>query len=94
MKMKTAERSIDFDTNDAVINYVSLLGDAGQFISSEIDLPGTGLSKEGRAKLLHESSRRRRIDEAMKVSFLVTLTEKEWERSQCELERQTVMARN
>ena len=38
-------------------------------------------------KLLHESQRRRRIDETMRVSFLSTLPEEEWERYQSELER-------
>ena len=37
--------------------------------------------------LLHESPRRRRIDETMRVSFLSTLPEEEWERNQSELER-------
>ena len=38
-------------------------------------------------KLLHESPRRRRIEETMSVSFLSTLPEEEWERYQSELER-------
>ena len=38
-------------------------------------------------KLLHESPRRRRIDETMRVSFLSTLRKGEWERYQSELER-------
>ena len=38
-------------------------------------------------KLLHESPRRRHIDETMSVSFLSTLPEEEWERYQSELER-------
>ena len=38
-------------------------------------------------KLLHESPRRRRIDETMRESFLSTLTEEEWERYQSELEQ-------
>ena len=38
-------------------------------------------------KLLHESPRRRRIDETMRVSFLSMLPEAEWERYQSELER-------
>ena len=37
-------------------------------------------------KLLPESPRRRSIDEAMRVSFLSTLPEEEWERYQSELE--------
>ena len=40
-------------------------------------------------KLLHESPRRRRIEETMRVSFLSTLPEEEWERYQSELERKT-----
>ena len=40
-------------------------------------------------KLLHESPRRRNIEENMRVSFLSTLPEEEWERYQCELQRET-----
>ena len=40
-------------------------------------------------KLLHESPRRRRTEETMRVSFLSTLPEEEWERYQSELERKT-----
>ena len=40
-------------------------------------------------KLLQESPRRRRIEENMRVSFLSTLPEEEWERYQSELERKT-----
>ena len=40
-------------------------------------------------KLLHESPRRRKIEENMRVSFLSTLPEEEWERYQSELERET-----
>ena len=40
-------------------------------------------------KLLHESPRRRKIEENMSVSFLSPLPEDEWERYQSELERET-----
>ena len=40
-------------------------------------------------KLLRESPRRRKIEESMRVSFLSTLPEEEWERYQSELERET-----
>ena len=40
-------------------------------------------------KLLHESPRRRKIEESMRVSFLSTLPEEEWERYQSELEGKT-----
>ena len=40
-------------------------------------------------RLLHESRRRRKIEESMRVSFLSTLPEKEWERYQSELEGKT-----
>ena len=40
-------------------------------------------------KLLHESPRRRKIEENMRVSFLSTLPEEEWERYQSEFERDT-----
>ena len=47
----------------------------------------SGSDRPGVQKLLHESSRRRRFDETMRVSFLSTLPEEEWERYQSELER-------
>ena len=40
-------------------------------------------------KLLHESPRRRKIEENMRVSFLSRLPEEEWERYQSELQRET-----
>ena len=40
-------------------------------------------------KLLHESPRRRKVEESMRVSFLSTLLEEQWERYQSELERET-----
>ena len=40
-------------------------------------------------KLLHESPRRRKIEDNMRVSFLSTLPEEEWERYQSELQRET-----
>ena len=40
-------------------------------------------------KLLYESPRRRKIEESMKISFLSTLPEEEWERYQMELEGKT-----
>ena len=40
-------------------------------------------------KLLHESPRRRNFEESMRISFLSTLPEEEWERYQSELERET-----
>ena len=40
-------------------------------------------------KLLHESPRKRKIEESMRVSFLSTLPEEEWERYQSELQRET-----
>ena len=40
-------------------------------------------------KLLHESPRRRKIEENLRVSFLSTLPEEEWERYPSELERET-----
>ena len=36
--------------------------------------------RRGESKLLSESRRRRRIDESMRVAFLGTLPEEEWER--------------
>ena len=40
-------------------------------------------------RLLHESPRRSKIEESMRVSFLSTLPGEEWERYQSELERKT-----
>ena len=40
-------------------------------------------------RMLHESPRRRKIEESMRVCFLSTLPEEEWERYQSELERKT-----
>ena len=40
-------------------------------------------------RLLHESPRRRKIKDSMKISFLSTLPEEEWERYQMELEGKT-----
>ena len=40
-------------------------------------------------ELLHKSPRRRKIEESMRVSFMSTLPEEEWERYQSELERET-----
>ena len=45
--------------------------------------------RKGESKLLNESPRRKRIDESMRVAFLGTLPEEEWERYQSELERKT-----
>ena len=45
--------------------------------------------RKGESKLLRESPRRGRIDESMRVAFLGTLPEEEWERYQSELERET-----
>ena len=63
----------------------------------EVDRPLSwmtpSLSRRGDAhRLLHDSARRRRIDETMRVSFLGTLPEEEWERQQSELERNTGVA--
>ena len=51
-----------------------------------IDLAMDYLSRDTQ-KLLHESPRRRRIGETMRVSFLSKLPEAEWQRYQSELER-------
>ena len=40
-------------------------------------------------RLLHESPRKRKIEESMRVSFLSMLPEEEWERYQSELESKT-----
>ena len=50
-------------------------------------------ARDGRSRdpqrLLHESPRRRKIEESMRVSFLSTLPEEEWEIYQSELESKT-----
>ena len=45
--------------------------------------------RRGAPKLLCESPRWRRIDESLRVAFLITLPEDEWEHNQSELERKT-----
>ena len=45
--------------------------------------------RKGESKLLNESPRRRRIDESMRVLFMGTLPDEEWERYQNELGRKT-----
>ena len=49
---------------------------------SPVELVGPELGSRSREiqKLLHESPRRRRIDDTVRVSFLGTLPEDEWER--------------
>ena len=56
---------------------------------SPVDPIGLALDYRSRhiQKLLYESPRRRRINETMRVSFLSTLPEEEWERYKSELER-------
>ena len=58
---------------------------------SPVDLISLAMDYRSRdpQKLLHESSRRRKIEETMRVSFLITLPEEKWERYQSELERKT-----
>ena len=45
--------------------------------------------RRNESKLLSESPRRQRIDESMRVAFLGTLPEEEWESYQSELEKKT-----
>ena len=61
---------------------------------SPVDRVGLVLDSRNRErqKLLHESPRRRGIDETMRVSFLGTFPEEERERYQSELERKTGVA--
>ena len=56
---------------------------------SPADPEGLELSSRSREvyKQLHESPRRRRIEDTMRVSLLGTLPEEEWERYQSQLER-------
>ena len=58
-------------------------------ILSPVDPIGLPMDYRSRdiQKLLHESPRRRRFDETMRVSLLSTLPDEEWERYQSELER-------
>ena len=48
--------------------------------------------KRGESKMLSEPPQRRRIDESMRVAFLDTLPEEEWERYHSKLERKTAEA--
>ena len=54
---------------------------------SPVDPIGLAMDYRSRdpQKMLHESPRRRKIEETMRVSFLSTLPEEEWERYQSEL---------
>ena len=63
---------------------------------SPVDPIGLAMSYRIRdiQKLLHESPRRQRIDETMRVSFLSILSEEEWERYHSELERKAGVTRN
>ena len=58
---------------------------------SPVDPIGLAMDYRSRdpQKLLHESPRRSKIEETLRVSFLSTLPEEEWERYQSELERKT-----
>ena len=86
------------EDDDGEVDGNLLLMTPSSFISPTRELPARlspvdpiGLAMDYRCrgiqKLLLESPRRRRIDETMRVSFLSTLFEEEWERYQSELER-------
>ena len=86
------------EDDDGEVDRNLLLMTPSSFVSPTREAPASlspvdpiGLAMDYRSrdiqKLLHESPRRRRIDETMRVSFLSTLPEEEWERYQSELER-------
>ena len=86
------------EDNDGEVDGKLLLMTSSSFMSPTREAPASlspvdpiGLAMDYRnrekQKLIHESPRRRKIDETMRVSFLSTLPEQEWERYQSELER-------
>ena len=90
------------DDDDGEVDGHLLLMTSSSFKSPTREAPASlspvdpmGLAVDYRSrdtqKLLHESPRRRRIDETMRVSFLSMLPEEEWERYQSELERKAGM---
>ena len=83
------ESSMSFSVDDANIIYVSY--EATPVILSPARPASLALeSQSGNVqKLLYESPRRRRVDEAMRVSFLSMLPEEELERYPGEFERKT-----
>ena len=85
------------EDDDGEVDRNLLLMTPSSFVSPTREAPASlspvdpiGLAMDFRnrdiQKLLHESPRRRRIDETMRVSFLSTLPEEEWQRYQSELE--------
>ena len=83
----------EVDGNLLLMTPSSFMSPTREAPASLIPVDPIGLAMDYRSrnieKLLHESPRRRRIDETMRVSFLSTLPEEEWERYQSELERKT-----
>ena len=83
----------EVDGNLLLMTPSSFMSPTREVPASLIPVDPIGLAMDYRSrnieKLLHESPRRRRIDETMRVSFLSTLPEEEWERYQSELERKT-----
>ena len=88
------------ETEDGGTNEMPMLMAPSSFMSPTNEPPASLSPVESRSpieahqgrgapKLLCESPRRRRMDESLRVAFLSTLTEEEWERYQSELERKT-----
>ena len=83
----------EFDGNLLLMTPSSFMSPTKEAPASLSPVDPIGLAMDNRnrnlQKLLHELPRRRRIEETMRVSFLNTLPEEEWERYQSELERKT-----
>ena len=81
----------EVDGNILLMTSLSFMSPTREAPASLSPVDPIGLAMDYRStdiqKLLHESLRRRRIDETMRLSFLSTLPEEEWERYQSELER-------
>ena len=81
----------EVDGNLLLMTPPSFMSPTREALASLFLVDPIGLAMDYRSrdihKLLHESPRRRRVDETMRVSFLSTLPEEEWERYQSKLER-------
>ena len=81
----------EFDRNLSLMTPSSFMSPTREAPVSLSPVDPIGLAMDYRSreihKLFHESPRRRRLDETMRISFMSTLPEEEWERYQSELER-------
>ena len=90
-RLSEGDHDGDFDGHILLITPSSFMSPTREAPASLSPVDPIGLAVEYSSrdtlKLLHESPRRRRIDETMRVPFLGILPEEEWEIYQCELER-------